>query len=68
MLYVTNDDPSQGQHMTQVDQTGRFTLPQLPPGKYRVGVTDPGVPVPEEGGQSVTIKEGETATVDVKQP
>lgn len=68
MIYVTNDDPSQGQRTTQVDQTGRFTLPQVPPGKYRLGVTDPGLPIPEEGGQEVTVKEGETATVEVKQP
>jgi hypothetical protein len=25
------------------------------------------VPIPEEGGQEVTVKEGETATVEVKQ-
>ena len=46
MMYVTNDDPSQGQRATQVDQTGRFTLPQVPPGKYRLGVADPGCPSP----------------------
>jgi hypothetical protein len=67
MVYAASDDPTQGQRTTQVDQTGRFTLPQVPPGKYRVGVTDPGVPIPEEGGQEVTVKEGETATVEVKQ-
>jgi hypothetical protein len=51
----------------EADQAGRFTLPRLPPGKYRVGVTDPGLPPPDEGGQEVTVHEGETVTVDVKQ-
>jgi hypothetical protein len=67
MVYAATEDPTQGQRVVQADQTGRFTLPQVPPGKYRVGVTDPGSPIPAEGGEEITVKEGETVTVDVKQ-
>ncbi len=66
MFFAVSEDGMRT--MVQVDQTGRFTLPEVPPGKYRVGVADPGLPVLDEGSQEVTVREGETATVDVKQP
>ncbi len=66
MVYAVTDDLVF--RTAQADQAGRFTLPQVPPGKYRVGLTGgPGMPLPEEGGQEVTVHEGETVTVDVKQ-
>ena len=65
LVYAASDDRMQ--HQVQADPTGRFTLPQLPPGKYRVGVADPLSPAPDEGGQEITIHEGETVTVDLKQ-
>jgi hypothetical protein len=37
----------------------------VPPGKYRVAVGDNGAPMPE-GGQEVSLAEGETATIEVK--
>ncbi|MBZ5603702.1 MAG: carboxypeptidase-like regulatory domain-containing protein, partial [Acidobacteriia bacterium] len=47
------------------DPSGRFKLGNLPPGKYRLVATfDPG-PLPE-GGQEITVHEGESATLDVK--
>ncbi len=68
MVYAMPEtNPSQAFRMSPIDPAGRFTFPQLPPGKYRVGVVDPGAPVPEDGGQEITVKEGETVTVDVKQ-
>jgi hypothetical protein len=66
MVYAVADDPSLGVRTAQADQTGRYTLPQFPPGKYRVGVMDPGAPIPDEGGHEITLHEGETLTVDVK--
>jgi hypothetical protein len=48
------------------DQTGRFTLSNVPPGKYRVFATDPDVPPDDEGGQEVIVHEGETVSVEVK--
>jgi hypothetical protein len=67
MVYAATDVQGGGR-LVLVDQTGHFTLPQIPPGKYRVGAVDPGLPIPEEGGQEVTVKEGETVTVEIKQP
>jgi hypothetical protein len=65
---ASTDDPNSNQHATQADMAGRFTLSGLPPGKYRLGLFDPGVPFPDEGGQEVTVHEGETVTLAVKQP
>jgi protocatechuate 3,4-dioxygenase beta subunit len=50
----------------QVDQTGQYKLDNLAPGKYRLMATDPGGPMPDEGGQEVTVHEGETVMVDLK--
>jgi hypothetical protein len=41
-------------------------LPGLAPGKYRIAVGDTGASMPEEGGQEVTLGEGETAMIDLK--
>jgi hypothetical protein len=67
-VFAAADDTRLGPRTVQIDQGGRFTLPQIPPGKYRVGVTDPGVQIPDDGGQEVTVHEGETLTVDLKPP
>ncbi len=48
------------------DPTGQFSFQGLAPGKYRLVVAEPGAPPPEEGGQEVTIHEGETANVEIK--
>jgi len=49
-----------------VDQSGQFKLEGLAPGTYRIGATESDGPMPEEGGQEITVHEGETLTVDVK--
>jgi hypothetical protein len=49
-----------------VDSNGQFTMSRLPPGIYRVAVADPGASPPDEGGQQVTVGEGESVTIDVK--
>ena len=49
-----------------VDSNGQFTMSRLPPGTYRVAVADPGASPPDEGGQQVTVGEGESVTIDVK--
>jgi hypothetical protein len=48
------------------DSNGQFTIPDLAPGKYRAVGLDNGAPVPDEGGQEVTLREGETAVIEVK--
>jgi hypothetical protein len=59
-------DPSAGQRAAQVDSNGHFDLPSLPPGKYRVIAGDVDGNMPEEGGQEVSVGEGETVTIEVK--
>jgi hypothetical protein len=55
---------------TQINPNGQYTLGGLAPGKYRLVVSDPMSPViggpADEGAKEVTVKEGETVTVDVK--
>jgi hypothetical protein len=63
---VDEEDALGWQQGTQVDSNGQFVLPGLAPGKYRIVAGELGSPMPEEGGQEVTVAEGETATVDMK--
>ena len=56
----------QGNRCTQVVQSGQYTLAGLAPGKYRLIVVDGGGPFPDEGGQEVTVHEGETVMLDLK--
>jgi hypothetical protein len=50
-----------------IDNGGEFTVQGLPPGKYRIRLTDPGSPEvwSEDGGTVVTVTEGETVTVEL---
>ena len=50
----------------QTDFSGQFIIQGLAPGKYRVVGLDNGAPLPDESGQEVTLREGETAMVDIK--
>jgi hypothetical protein len=50
---------------TNIEPSGRFTIGGVAPGKYRVVAYEAG-PAPEDGGQEVTIREGETVTVELK--
>ncbi len=63
---LDDDDMQQAWRIAPVDSNGQFTLQGLPPGKYRIGVKDSEAPMPEEGGQEVTVGEGETTTMDLK--
>jgi len=63
---VDEEDALGWQQGTQVDSNGQFVLPGLAPGKYRIVAGELGSPMPEKGGQEVTVAEGETATVDIK--
>jgi len=73
-VYATLIDvggPSQTQSGS-TDSNGQFTIPNLAPGKYRVVGVDNQASAsvsngaPEEGGQEVTLREGETAVIEVK--
>jgi protocatechuate 3,4-dioxygenase beta subunit len=57
--------PSRG---TQADQNGQYRFDGVAPGKYRLVVMDQGGPMPDEGGQEVTVREGETVIADLKAP
>ena len=63
---IDEDNLQQGWSSTPVDSNGQFALPSLVPGKYRVAVGDVGSAMPDEGGQELTVHEGETVTVDIK--
>jgi hypothetical protein len=52
--------------VASVDQSGQFKLEGLAPGKYRIGSMESDGPMPEEGGQEITVHEGETLMIDVK--
>jgi carboxypeptidase family protein len=62
---IEDDEPGQGWRMASVDSTGQFKMEGLPPGKYRVAVGENGAPMPD-GGQEVSVAEGEVATVEMK--
>jgi hypothetical protein len=60
-MAVFTERPNDYQHLqrvTQVDAGGQFTLENVAPGKQRVVVGDPASPMPEEGGQEITVGEG----------
>jgi Carboxypeptidase regulatory-like domain len=48
------------------DSNGQFKLQGLAPGTYRITAGDIGDLPPDEGGQEVTVAEGETRTIEVK--
>jgi hypothetical protein len=60
------DQPNSWSGGAQADQNGQYKFAALPPGKYRLVLMGGGGPIPEDGGQEVTVREGETATVDLK--
>jgi len=69
VIYAHDFDPAVflGSYRTaQVDQSGQFKLEGLAPGTYRVGATESDGPMPEEGGQEITVHEGETLVLNVK--
>ena len=70
MVYASrigDDDPFHGiRGVPAADTNGQFSLEGLAPGKYRVELGDVGAPPIDDGGQEVTLAEGETATIEVK--
>ncbi len=64
VLEVSGPETSHG---AATDGTGQFTIPGLRPGKYRVSASaDDGFDDSDEDGQEVTLREGETVTVELK--
>lgn len=64
---IDSDDSQRGWTARPVNSNGQFTVPNLAPGKYRVVIGDVGSQMPDEGGQEITVAEGETQTVDFGQ-
>jgi uncharacterized protein (DUF2141 family) len=54
------------QQGAQADANSQFTLSGLAPGRYRINLGENADPIPLEGGQEVTVGEGETVTIEVK--
>jgi hypothetical protein len=65
MVLSQRIDASARTGAVQVDQTGQYKLEGLAPGTYRL-MLESGGPMPDEGGQEVTVHEGETVMVDLK--
>ena len=63
---VPDDNPQFGARGFTADPTGHFSISGLAPGRYRVGAMEQGAPFPDEGGQIVTLHEGETVTIEIK--
>jgi hypothetical protein len=69
MVFLENIDAEmqfRGNRGIQADQSGQYKMEGLAPGKYRVVLADSGGPIPDEGGQEVTVHEGETLMIDLK--
>jgi Carboxypeptidase regulatory-like domain len=64
---IDEDTPFRTGRGAMVDPSGQYTMPNLPPGRYRLVVTDAGFQA-DEGGQEVTVHEGETVMLDLKAP
>jgi len=65
---VISQDGSPGSYGVAVDSTGHFHAKGIPPGKYRLCQTIPGVSLSDDNCTEVTLSEGETVTVDLKPP
>jgi hypothetical protein len=57
---------SQGSRGGQVDPSGQYKIDGLAPGKYRLLIQEIMAPMPDDGGQIVTVREGETIIADLK--
>ncbi len=62
------DDPFRGGSGGMIGPTGQLQIDNLAPGKYKLIVTDMGGPILDADGQEVTVKEGETLTIELKAP
>jgi hypothetical protein len=63
---IDQDLPFPWSSGSQADQNGQYKFVGLPPGKYRLVLMSGGGPIADEGGQEVTVREGETVTADLK--
>jgi hypothetical protein len=63
---VDDNTPFHFNRAMGVDQNGQYSLGGLAPGRYRVVATEDGGPMPDDGGQEVTVHEGETVMADLK--
>ena len=65
VAYRNEDAPFLSGQPRLVDQSGRFQIVGLAPGRYRVAAAESPAAIPKDGGTEITIQEGETATVDL---
>ncbi|MGA3189072.1 MAG: carboxypeptidase regulatory-like domain-containing protein [Bryobacteraceae bacterium] len=63
MVYARSGGASTG---SQADQSGQYVIRGLAPGKYRFVLADSAETWSRNGGQEVTVREGETVMIDLK--
>jgi hypothetical protein len=54
-------------YSTVAGDSGEFQITGLKPGQYRIVAADRPGPLRDEDGQDLTVHEGETITLDLKQ-
>ena len=64
--FSLQDEGFTGTRSVPVDANSRFVLSGLVPGRYSINLSENGDPIPSDGGQEVTVREGETVTIEVK--
>ena len=67
IVTTAENEPFRSRHGAVIDNNGEFTVPGVAPGKYRVSVANPASPDEwsDEGGQEVTVAEGESVSVEL---
>ena len=48
------------------DQNGQFAFEGLAPGTYRIAIVEGRGSIPDGGSREITVREGETAMIDLK--
>jgi hypothetical protein len=66
VFFSPQDEGTGGARGVPADAKSQFMLSGLVPGRYRINLGETGDAFPSEGGQEVTIGEGETVTIEVK--
>ena len=65
-LQRIEDTPFWGNRDMSSDQNGQFAFEGLAPGTYRIAIVEGRGSIPDGGSREITVREGETAMIDLK--